>query len=86
MDPHDPVLTHRNTVVQNFVRLLSEAGVSLDVVEDVFRVFDEDSSGESVLGSWVTPCGTRSGIRRGGKSRRAPTQDPSTYVRDKDEY
>ena len=46
VDPRDPVLTHRNTVVQKFVRLLSEAGVSLDVVEDVFRVFDEDSSGE----------------------------------------
>ena len=33
----------------------------------------------SVLGSWVKPCGTRLGIRKGGKGRRTPTQDPSTH-------
>ena len=33
----------------------------------------------SVLGSWVKPRGARQGTRKGGKGRRTPTQDPSTY-------
>ena len=41
-----PGLPHENAAVQDFMRKLADAGLSSDMIPDVFSVFDEDESGQ----------------------------------------